>query len=261
MASTTSSSLLSPLLHTSRKFTSQSNNKWRVLFYQKKNRWRSVIRYVASTEPSDEPTATTGKKKPKVDTRIHWSSMDEGWVGGTTKKETDDESQNGNKEKKNEEYLGAKFADLLSAATESHYQFLGVPVEADMEEIKSAYRRLSKEYHPDTTTLPLKSASEKFIRLREAYNILSKEESRRFYDWTLAQEEESKRLQRMRARLEDPREQDIRNYKPTPAMVDQLGGRNMKLSDQASTALTIDIGIIIFSILCIIYVAVFKEPY
>lgn len=134
-------------------------------------------------------------------------------------------------------------------------------VEADMEEIKAAYRRLSKEYHPDTTTLPLKSASEKFIQLREVYKVLSNEESRRFYDWTLAQEAESRRLQQMRAKLEDPYEQDIMNYQPVPDMVDRLGGKNMKLSDQAMTALTIDIGIIIFCIFVLIYVVFFKEPY
>uniref|UniRef100_A0A0A9G4V8 Uncharacterized protein n=1 Tax=Arundo donax TaxID=35708 RepID=A0A0A9G4V8_ARUDO len=44
-------------------------------------------------------------------------------------------------------------------------------------------------------------------------------------------------------------------------MVDRLGGKNMKLSDQAMTALTIDIVIIIFSICCIIYAVFFKEQY
>lgn len=146
-------------------------------------------------------------------------------------------------------------------STHAAYSFLGVSAEADMEEIKAAYRRLSKEYHPDTTALPLKAASEKFIQLREAYNVLSNEDSRRFYDWTLAQEAESRRLQRMRARLEDPYEQDVRNWKSVPDTVDRLGGKNMKLSDQAVTALTIDIGIIIFCICCIIYVVVFKESY
>ncbi|KAJ3703920.1 hypothetical protein LUZ61_007625 [Rhynchospora tenuis] len=248
MASTASSSFLSPLLHTNRKSRIQSIR-------------RSRARVVAASEPSDEPTATTEKRKRRVDTRIHWTNMDEGWIGGKTKKETEGEEDNGAKSENKQEFLGTKFADLLSQASESHYQFLGVPVEADMEEIKAAYRRLSKEYHPDTTTLPLKAASEKFIRLREAYNILSKEESRRFYDWTLAQEAESKRLQQMKARLEDPYEQDIRNYEPVPDMVDRLGGRNLKLSDQAMTALTIDIGIIIFCIFCLIYVVVFKEPY
>jgi curved DNA-binding protein CbpA len=104
-------------------------------------------------------------------------------------------------------------------------------------------------------------ASEKFIRLREVYNVLSKEESRRFYDWTLAQEAESRRLQQLRSRLEDPYEQDIQNYESVPDMVDRLGGRNMKLSDQAMTALTIDFVIIIISVICIIYALFFKEQY
>lgn len=133
--------------------------------------------------------------------------------------------------------------------------------EADTEEIKAAYRRLSKEYHPDTTTLPLKTASEKFMQLREAYNVLSDENSRKFYDWTLAQEAESKQAQRMRMRIEDPYEQDLRNFESIPDTVDRLGGKNMKLSDQAMTALTIDIVIIIFSLCSIIYAVVFQEQY
>ncbi|KAK8940802.1 hypothetical protein KSP39_PZI010731 [Platanthera zijinensis] len=77
-----------------------------------------------------------------------------------------------------------------------------------MEEIKEAYQRLSKEYHPDTTSLPLKTASEKFVQLREAYNVLIGEESRKFYDWTLVQEAESRRAS---LKLKDPYEQDVKN--------------------------------------------------
>lgn len=91
--------------------------------------------------------------------------------------------------------------------------------------------------------------------------MLSKEETRRFYDWTLAQEAESRRLQQLRSRLEDPYEQDIINYKSVPDMVDRLGGKNMELSDQAMTALTFDIVIIIISICSIIYAVYFKEQY
>ncbi|URE09986.1 DnaJ domain [Musa troglodytarum] len=203
----------------------------------------------AAPDSSGEPT-----RKRRVDTRIHWSSPDEGWVGGKTKPDTV-------ASEKKEEYLGERFADLINKSTASHYQFLGVSAEADMEEIKAAYRRLSKEYHPDTTSLPLKAASERFIQLREAYNVLSNRDSRRFYDWTLAQEAESRRLRQMRMKLEDPYEQDVRNWQSVPDTVDRLGGKNMKLSDQAMTALTIDVGIILFSICCIIYVVLFKESY
>ncbi|OEL24822.1 NAD(P)H-quinone oxidoreductase subunit T, chloroplastic [Dichanthelium oligosanthes] len=244
MAASTASRPFTPLLHR----------------HQPRSRRRAnaIVVVAAASTPDAEPTpaaaAGQGKKKT-VDTRIHWSDPDEGWIGGNTKKEGD----GGGRGKK--EPLGGRFADLINSASESHYQFLGIKPEADIEEIKAAYRRLSKEYHPDTTTLPLKSASEKFIRLREAYNVLSKEETRRFYDWTLAQEAESRRLQQLRSRLEDPYEQDIQNYESVPDMVDRLGGRNMKLSDQAMTALTIDVVIIIFSVCCIIYAVFFKEQY
>lgn len=240
MATSTASRPFAPLLHG----------------HQARSRRRARAAVVAASTPDAEPTPAAGQgKKKTVDTRIHWSDPNEGWVGGKAKKEGGGGGRN--------EPLGGRFADLINNNTpsESHYQFLGIAPDADIEEIKAAYRRLSKEYHPDTTSLPLKSASEKFIRLREVYNVLSKEESRRFYDWTLAQEAESRRLQQLRSRLEDPYELDLQNYQSVPDMVDRLGGKNMALSDQAMTALTIDIGIIIFSVFCIIYVVVFKEQY
>ncbi|CAL4993998.1 unnamed protein product [Urochloa decumbens] len=243
MAAPTASRPFTPLLH-------------RHQFRSRQRANAVVVVAAAASTPDAEPAAGQGKKKT-VDTRIHWSDPDEGWVGGKAKKEGD----GGDGRRSKNEPLGGRFADLINAASESHYQFLGIAPEADIEEIKAAYRRLSKEYHPDTTTLPLKVASEKFIRLREVYNVLSKEETRRFYDWTLAQEAESRRLQQLRSRLEDPYEQDIINYEPVPDTVDRLGGRNMKLSDQANAALTIDLVIIIISICCIIYAVFFKEQY
>ncbi|KAK4760643.1 hypothetical protein SAY87_005536 [Trapa incisa] len=207
-----------------------------------------------ASKPQGEDGGKRQRAPPGVDTRIHWDSPDEGWVGGGQPDKFSPEEEQKN-------LLGHKFADLLNDSSDSHYQFLGVTAEADLEEIKAAYRRLSKEYHPDTTSLPLKTASDKFLKLREVYDILSNEESRRFYDWTLAQEAASRQAEKMRMRLEDPYEQDLANYKPVPDMVDRLGGRNMDLSDQAVTALTIDVFIIIFAICCIIYVVFFKEPY
>lgn len=194
---------------------------------------------------------------PGVDTRIHWENEDEGWIGGSDSQPT----QRLDAEVHQKDLLGEKFADLLNNSSDSHYQFLGVSAEADVEEIKSAYRRLSKEYHPDTTSLPLKAASDKFMKLREIYDVLSSEERRRFYDWTLAQEAASRQAEKMKMNLEDPYEQDLKNYKPVPDMVDRLGGRNMELSDQAMSALTFDVAIIIFSLCCIAYVLFFKEQY
>jgi len=99
------------------------------------------------------------------------------------------------------------------------------------------------------------------MKLREIYNVLSDEESRKFYDWSLAQEAASRHAEKMKMKLEDPRMQQLRNWEPVPDMVDRLGGRNMKLSNQAVSAITLDVFIIIFSIFCIIYVVFFREPY
>lgn len=96
------------------------------------------------------------------------------------------------------------------------------------------------------------------MQLREVYNVLSNEERRRFYDWTLAQEAAS---EKMKVKLRDPYEQELDNYQPVPDVVDRLGGRNMELSDQAYTALTIDALIIGFAFCCIVYVTFFKQPY
>lgn len=210
-------------------------------------------------ESSEEKKQQQGKRvgaPPKGDTRIHWENDDEGWIGGRaatdSRRETVEDP---------EDLLARKFSDLLKNSDDSHYQFLGVPPDADLEEIKSAYRRLSKEYHPDTTTLPLKSASEKFMQLRDIYAVLSDTEKRNFYDWTLAQEAASREREKMRMKLEDPYMKDLENYVPVPDMVDRLGGKNMELSDQAMSALGFDIIIVVFSICCIIYVALFKDTY
>lgn len=138
-------------------------------------------------------------------------------------------------------------------------RFLGVAAEADVEEIKAAYRRLSKEYHPDTTSLPIKAASEKFMKLREIYDVLSDDEKRKFYDWTLAQEAASREAEKMRMKLQDPYMKEVENWESVPDMVDRLGGRNLELNDQARSALTFDILVIVFSICCIIYAIFFKE--
>ncbi|KAI9110528.1 hypothetical protein K1719_018394 [Acacia pycnantha] len=72
------------------------------------------------------------------------------------------------------------------------------------------------------------------MKLREVYNVLSNEESRNFFDWTLLQEAASRQSEKMKMRLEDPHELDVKNRESVPDMVDRLGGRNTKLSDQNS---------------------------
>jgi len=62
-----------------------------------------------------------------------------------------------------------------------YYKILGVSRDADEKEIKKAFRRLAREYHPDMNKGD-KAAEEKFKEVNEAYEVLSDSEKRRLYD-------------------------------------------------------------------------------
>lgn len=61
-----------------------------------------------------------------------------------------------------------------------YYEILGIDKNATSDEIKRAFRRLAKEYHPDVSSVP--NAEEKFKEINEAYQILSNEQKRANYD-------------------------------------------------------------------------------
>ncbi len=67
------------------------------------------------------------------------------------------------------------------ASQKDYYDILGVDRDADQKEIKKAYRKLAKEYHPDRNPDD-PEASEKFKEISEAYGILSDEDKRARYD-------------------------------------------------------------------------------
>lgn len=61
-----------------------------------------------------------------------------------------------------------------------YYEVLGVSKDATKEEIKKAYRKLARKYHPDVSKEP--DAAEKFKEVKEAYEVLSNEQKRAQYD-------------------------------------------------------------------------------
>jgi len=66
------------------------------------------------------------------------------------------------------------------AAKRDFYQVLGIGREATPEEVKRAYRKLARQYHPDVNGSP--GATDKFREIQEAYEVLSDHEKRRNYD-------------------------------------------------------------------------------
>ena len=69
-------------------------------------------------------------------------------------------------------------------AGQNYYEVLGVSDNATADEIKSAYRRLARKYHPDVNPGDprRKSAEERFKKLQEAYDVLSQQDARQQYD-------------------------------------------------------------------------------
>ena len=63
---------------------------------------------------------------------------------------------------------------------EDYYALLGVRRDASQAEIKSAYRRLARELHPDVNPDP--ETQEKFKEITQAYEVLGDADKRQMYD-------------------------------------------------------------------------------
>jgi curved DNA-binding protein CbpA len=74
----------------------------------------------------------------------------------------------------------------MISADKNHYQNLGVTTSATPDEIKKAYRKLAKIYHPDHNP-KRKSAEARFKLLQQAYDTLSDPEKRQQYDQLLSE--------------------------------------------------------------------------
>ena len=70
---------------------------------------------------------------------------------------------------------------MASSEAIDYYEILGVSRTASPETLKRSYRQLARRYHPDVNP-GSGETHERFRRIQKAYEILSKEETRRKYD-------------------------------------------------------------------------------
>lgn len=78
--------------------------------------------------------------------------------------------------------LGATVgANMATTTKQDYYEVLGVPRRASLKDIRTAFRKLARKYHPDLNPGD-KAAEEKFKQIQEAYDVLSDSKKRQTYD-------------------------------------------------------------------------------
>jgi len=70
---------------------------------------------------------------------------------------------------------------MATATKTDYYELLGVPRKASVKDIRAAFRKLARKYHPDLNPGD-KAAEEKFKQIQEAYDVLSDSKKRQMYD-------------------------------------------------------------------------------
>ncbi|XP_071691941.1 uncharacterized protein [Rutidosis leptorrhynchoides] len=80
----------------------------------------------------------------------------------------------------NKKLYGKRGGGLVVYAAADYYSTLGIPKSATSKDIKAAYRKLARQYHPDVNKQP--GATEKFKEISNAYEVLSDDKKRAMYD-------------------------------------------------------------------------------
>lgn len=111
---------------------------------------------------------------------------------------------------------------VLAAPTTDYYAILLLDKNADKHQIKAAYYKLSKQYHPDINQE--KSAEEKFKTLQEAYHHIGDEQRKKEYDVSLRPDYYDARSGSRANQSGNPFNGDIRNRSRRTASASGTGG-------------------------------------
>lgn len=105
----------------------------------------------------------------------------------------------------------------------NYYRIIGVAQSATEEEIKSAYRKLAKKYHPDTHPGD-RECEKRFLEVGEAYSVLGDAEKRKKYDAEYFSAGASKAAPRQSARMD---RQDGRGVRLNPQSANPMDTTDM----------------------------------
>jgi len=126
----------------------------------------------------------------------------------------------------------------------SYYKILGVDENASNHELRKAFCKLSIELHPDTTSLEIDDAKNKFQEVLEAYENLNNSNLRKIYDDKLKEKSRSKNTKVLNNLIVDSNNQN-------------LVGNRRPFSNGELFSLFLLFIIISFSLICSIFIASF----
>ncbi len=129
----------------------------------------------------------------------------------------------------------------------TYYKILGVNENASNHELRKAFCKLSLELHPDTTSLELEDAKNKFQKVLEAYENLSNSNLRKLYDEKL----------RVNSKKLNKKNLDVSNTLVMDSSNQQLVGNRRPFSNGEMFSLFLLIIIIVMSLSLAIVIASF----
>src|ERR1700736_3739771 len=114
----------------------------------------------------------------------------------------------------------AQYGEQRQGMKLNHYKILGVAANASAAEIKRAYRKLAREYHPDVNGT---TQDETIKRVNEAYEILSDSRKRQAYDRVLHEARQAARAEYER-QLREANEAEQQAREPEMTWVEGVFG-------------------------------------